>query len=91
MENKIKNLDNLKEFIQLNSKFKFKIKVVANSKNNSIEFLDDFVKIKIKEKAQEGKANKAIVDFLAAELKFPKSKINILNGHKSAIKTIELG
>ena len=91
MENKIKNLENLKELINQNPKFKFKIKVVANSKNNSIEFLDDFVKIKIKEKAQEGKANKAIIDFLSDELKFPKSKINILNGHKSAIKTIELG
>ena len=67
------------------------IAVIANSKNNSIEFSCEFVKIKIKEKAQEGKTNKAIIDFLSKELKFPKSKINILNGHKSAIKTIELG
>ena len=78
------------EFIKENDNFKFKIKVVANSKNNSIEFCDDFIKIKIKERAIEGKANKAIVEYLSDILKYPKSKITILNGEKSSIKTIQI-
>ena len=85
-----KNLDELIEFIKENDNFKFKIKVVANSKNNSIEFCDDFIKIKIKERAIEGKANKAIVEYLSDILKYPKSKITILNGEKSSIKTIQI-
>lgn len=84
MANIAKNIDELKEIS------KFKIKVVANSKNNSIEFLDDFIKIKIKERPIEGRANKAIVEYLSEILNVPKSKIQILNGDKSAIKTIQI-
>ncbi len=84
MANIAKNIEELKTIS------KFKIKVVANSKNNSIEFLEDFVKIKIKERAIEGKANKAIIEYLSEVLSVPKSKIQILNGDKSSIKTIQI-
>lgn len=84
MANVAKNIEELKTIK------KFKIKVVANSKNNSIEFLDDFIKIKIKERPIEGKANKAIIEYLSEILSIPKSKIQILNGDKSSIKTIQI-
>lgn len=90
MANIPKNIDDLFVLINENKNCKFKIKVVANSKNNSIEFCDDFIKIKIKERAIEGKANKGIVEYLSEILKFPKSKIVILNGEKSSIKTIQI-
>lgn len=86
-----KNMANIaKNIEELKTISKFKIKVVANSKNNSIEFLEDFVKIKIKERAIEGKANKAIIEYLSDILSVPKSKIQILNGDKSSIKTIQI-
>ncbi len=85
-----KNLDELKKEINENKDFKFKIKVVANSKINLIDFEYDFIKIKIMARAVEGKANKAIVEFLSDELEIPKSKIKILNGEKSSIKTIQI-
>ena len=91
MKNKIKDLDELKNILYSGNKLKLKIKVIAGSKTNSIEFSEEFVKIKISQRPMEGKANIAIVNFLSCELKFPKSKIVILNGHKSQIKTIELG
>lgn len=90
MEENIQNLEELKELIKNNDEIKFKIKVVANSKNNNIEFLEDFVKIKIKQRAIEGKANKAIIEYLSEEIKIPKSKISISSGEKSSLKTIKI-
>ena len=89
MEENIQNLEELKELIKNKDEIKFKIKVVANSKNNNIEFLEDFVKIKIKQRAIEGKANKAIIEYLSEEIKIPKSKISISSGEKSSLKTIK--
>lgn len=85
-----KNIEELKEIIKKEINYKFKIKVVANSKVNLIDFDYDFIKIKIQARAIEGKANKAIIEFLSDELKVPKSKIKILNGEKSSIKTIQV-
>lgn len=85
-----KNIEELKKIIQEERIYKFKIKVIANSKMNLIDFDYDFIKIKIQARAIEGKANKAIIEFLSDELKIPKSKIKILNGEKSSIKTIQV-
>lgn len=87
----ISSIDELKDLLVENQKYKVKIKVIAGSKTNSIEFCEDFIKVKIMQRPIEGKANKAIIDFLSQELKIPKSKIVILNGHKSSIKTVEFG
>ena len=90
METNIRNLEELRELVLNNDEIKFKIKVVANSKNNNIEFLEDFVKIKIKQRAIEGKANKATIEYLSEEIKIPKSKISISSGEKSSLKTIKI-
>jgi len=68
-----------------------KIKVVPNSKLNKIvEQKDNFLKIKLNAPAHEGKANKALINFLSQELKLAKSKIKIISGEKSREKTILL-
>lgn len=84
------NVEDLKDTLLKEGYLKFKIKVSAGAKTNSIEFIDEFIKIRIMAQAIEGKANKAIIEFLAKTLKHPKSKISILNGEKSSIKTIEI-
>lgn len=86
----IKNIDELIKLIKENDGFKFKIKVVANSKLNLIDFCDEYIKVKIMARAVEGKANKAIIEFLSNTLKVAKSKIEIVNGEKSSIKTIKI-
>lgn len=73
--------------------YKLKIKVCANSKKNSLEFLDDdfsdnFIKIKINKPAVDGKANKAIIEYLSDILNIPKSNISFLNGEKSSQKCL---
>ena len=86
----IKNLDELLELVKNNDVYKFKIKVVANSKINLIDFCDEYIKIKIMARAVDGKANKAIIEYLSELLKFSKSKISIVNGEKSSIKSIKI-
>ncbi len=87
------DINELKELIN-NSKegYKLKIKVSANSKKNSFEFLDDdsynVLKIKINKPAVDGKANKAVIEYLSDILNLPKSNIAILNGEKSSQKCL---
>ncbi len=90
MGNSLKSLKQIQDLLKIDGKVKFKIKVSANSKSNSIDFCEEFIKVRIKERAIEGRANKAIIDFFSDLLKCPKSKISILNGDKSSIKTLEI-
>lgn len=86
----IKNIDELINLINENDGYKFKIKVVANSKINLIDFCEEYVKIKITARAVEGKANKAIIEFLAQTLSIPKSRISIVSGEKASLKLIQI-
>ena len=90
--NKILKPKNLDEFLNLiknsQDKIKLQIKVSANSKKNSIEFFDDFIKLKISKPAVDGKANKEIINFLSEILNLPKNNIQILNGEKSSLKML---
>ena len=86
----INSIDDLKNQINANKNFKFKVKAIAGAKVNQIEFLDEFVKIKIRQRALEGKANKAIIEYLSDILDIPKTKIEITSGQTSSIKTIEV-
>ena len=86
----LKNVEELISEIKKNDGYKFKIKVVANSKINLIDFCDEYIKIKITARAVEGKANKAIIEYLSEVLDLPKSKIIIASGEKSSIKTIHV-
>lgn len=87
MEDLIKEIKNSPEGLKL------KVKVSANSKKNSLEFLDDdpggnLIKIKINKPAVDGKANKAIVEYLSELFCLPKNNITILNGEKSSQKCL---
>lgn len=64
------------------------IKISPNSKNN--EIINDGKNIKIKITAQpiDGKANKALIEFLSKKFKLPKSSIKIIKGETSKEKTI---
>ena len=90
MAAEIKSIDDLISILNTNKTVKFKIKAIAGSKVNQIEFQDEFIKVKIKQRALEGKANKAIIEYLSDILNIPKTKIEILVGHTSSIKTIEI-
>ena len=84
----LKSIDELIDILNREKSIKFKVKISANSRNNAIDFCEELVKIKVAAPAIEGKANKAIVEYLSDILGVAKTRIKIVNGEKSAIKTI---
>ncbi len=65
-----------------------KIKISPNASKNEIIKTDDGVKIKITAQPIDGKANKALLEFLSKEFKVPKTSIEISKGLSSKDKTI---
>lgn len=75
--------------------FLLSAKIVANSKNNSCEIIENSslngavqLKIKISKPAVEGAANAEIIKYLAKLLNVGKNNISIVKGKKSSIKTL---
>lgn len=64
------------------------IKIAPNSKKNEIINEGDFTKIKITAQPIDGKANKALIEFLSKNFKIPKTSIKILKGETSKEKTV---
>ena len=60
------------------------------SKNEIIGIQEDALKIRISAPPVEGKANKALIQFLAKQLTVKQSQVEILSGHKSKTKTIQV-
>jgi uncharacterized protein (TIGR00251 family) len=48
------------------------------------------MKIRLQAPALEGRANEALIEFLAELLKTPKAAVRILNGERSRIKRVEI-
>lgn len=46
------------------------------------------IKIAINAVPEDGKANKALIDFLAKRLKLPKSSISLISGQTNRLKTV---
>lgn len=65
-------------------------KISPNASKNEIIKTDDGVKIKITAQPIDGKANKALVEFLSKQFKIPKTSIEIVKGHTSKEKTLLL-
>ena len=66
------------------------LKIVPNSSKNEIIKEFDVLKIKITAQPVEGKANKALIEFLSKQFKIPKSTIVIIKGETSKEKTVLL-
>ena len=64
------------------------LRIVPNSSKNDIVTEDEFIKVKITAQPIEGKANKALIEFLSKRFKIPKTSIEILKGESSKEKTI---
>ncbi|MBS3151596.1 DUF167 domain-containing protein [Candidatus Woesearchaeota archaeon] len=67
--------------------FPIKVVVKPNSKKQRIEFLEDFCKVDVKERAENNKANLAVIKILS---KYFKKQVYIKSGLKSKIKIIDV-
>lgn len=67
------------------------MRVVPNAKRSEIVGLhSEAIKIKIQAPAQEGKANTALLEFLAKKLGVPVRQVTLVAGEKSQDKTLAI-
>lgn len=68
----------------------FSLKISPNASKNEIIKTSDGFKVKITAQPIDGKANKALIEFLSKQFKVPKSYFEILRGETSKDKTLLL-
>ncbi len=67
------------------------LKTIPNApRNEIIGWLGDALKIKIHAPALEGRANDALLEFLAAEFNLPRRNVMLIRGDKSRHKVVRL-
>lgn len=67
------------------------VQITPNAKKTEvIGVLDDALKLKLQAQPIEGKANEALVKFLAAALAVPKGAVTITHGHTNKRKLVEI-
>lgn len=67
------------------------VQIMPNAKKSEvIDVLGDALKIRLHAQPIEGKANEALIRFLADKLDVPKSAVTITHGHTSKLKTIKI-
>jgi hypothetical protein len=68
-----------------------KVKVFAGCKKEEIiQKSDDEFEVRVKEKAEEGRANRAVIKVLANYFKIDESKIRLAKGFKERNKIFEI-
>ncbi|MEI7751137.1 MAG: DUF167 domain-containing protein [Candidatus Omnitrophota bacterium] len=71
---------------------KYTITVKTNAKKNAVEkSADGLLRVLVKAPPQEGRANEAVIEALAAYFKVPKSRVAIVGGFKSKKKVVRIG
>lgn len=67
------------------------VQITPNAKKSEvIGVLDDALKIRLQAQPIEGKANEALVRFLADMLSVPKSAVEITHGHTNKRKVLQV-
>lgn len=67
-----------------------KIRVVPNAKTHSVEPFVTGLKVRVRAKAQGGKANKEVIEAMARHFRVPKKNVCIVSGARSNKKTVEI-
>jgi uncharacterized protein (TIGR00251 family) len=67
------------------------VQIMPNAKKSEVVGLfDDTLKIRLQAQPIEGKANEALVRYIADLLDIPRSAVAIIHGHASKRKTLKL-
>jgi uncharacterized protein (TIGR00251 family) len=67
-----------------------RIKVVPGARNESVEWLGDLLKVRVRAPPEKGRANAAVEELLAQRLAVPGSSVRIVSGFGSPLKTLEI-
>lgn len=66
------------------------VRVITNAKKKELKFEGDSLKVKITALPKEGRANTALIEYLADFFGIKKSEIKIIKGEKEKRKLISL-
>lgn len=66
---------------------RLRIKVVPNSKEESVGQAEGYLRVRVNAPAREGRANKRAIELLHEHLGIPKSNIELVAGATARIKT----
>lgn len=70
---------------------KINVKVIPGAKKNLLEKTGEGYRVRLTAPPVEGRANEALIAFLAEYFEVPKSRIVIIKGLKSRNKTVNIG
>jgi uncharacterized protein (TIGR00251 family) len=77
---------------QTRSTISFQVRVQPRASKDEIAGeIGGALKVRLQAPAVEGRANEALVEFLAQLLKRPKAAVRLLSGERSRTKRIEIG
>jgi uncharacterized protein (TIGR00251 family) len=71
-------------------RMRLEVKIIPSAKKNAMNLEVNPIKIYLTAPAVDGKANKALVDFLSSYYKITKNSISIIKGLKTRYKTINI-
>jgi uncharacterized protein len=70
---------------------KIQIKVIPRSKRPGIDLAaDGTLVVKVREPAENGRANAAVIEALAKHFNVPRRAVSIVHGHTSRRKLVEI-
>jgi uncharacterized protein len=68
-----------------------RLRVVPNAKRSEVVGVHgDAIKVKVQAPAMDGKANEALLEFLAGKLAVPRRAVQLVAGEKSRDKTVSI-
>lgn len=71
-----------------NKQIIFTLRILPNSSKNEIIKSEGVIKVKITSPPVDGKANKALIEYLSKSFKIPKTSFKIIKGETSKDKTL---
>lgn len=84
-------IDNINEKIAINREVLFTAKVFPGASENSLkEGSDGVLHIKVVAPAEDNKANRAVIKYLADQLGLRRYQVEIVKGKTSNLKTIKI-
>jgi uncharacterized protein (TIGR00251 family) len=70
---------------------RLRLRVVPNAKRSEVVGQHgDAIRVKVAAPALDGRANEALLEFIAATLGIPRREVRLVNGEKSRDKLIEI-
>lgn len=82
---------NKKWLSSTNKGFRISVQITPNAKKTEIlDILDDTIRIRLQAQPVDGKANDALVRFVAKELGIPRNQVEITHGFTNKRKLLEI-